>query len=188
MFTPPVGYSGSSSTVNEICNKTKDTVQKKSRCTSYKSRRTLKSGVHLFASLRKTIFRHCSISEEFDEQTSVTGLPFLAAAQSTSSEVLSDFQMWCFPGCQMHLDEVTMKTCSQSLSASPRTVSSKLRDRNERSVPFYPSQVSPCLSCFLNFCSLTLFRRHCLIGWVSRQLLFWVPEDHMSPRAYLSTC
>ena len=44
--------------------------------------------------------------------------PFLAAAQSTRSEVLSDFQTWCSLGCQMHLGTVTMKISSQSLSAS----------------------------------------------------------------------
>ena len=53
---------------------------------------------------------------------------------------------------------MTMKTCSQSLSASSRTKS---------------SQVSPCLSWILNFCPLTFLRRHCLIGWFSQQLLFW---------------
>ena len=34
---------------------------KKSRCTSFKSPRTFKSGVHLFASLEKTTCHHCSI-------------------------------------------------------------------------------------------------------------------------------
>ena len=61
VFTPPVGYSGSSSTVNETYNKTKDTVKKYCRCTSCKSPRTFLSFVHLFASLEKTTCHHCSI-------------------------------------------------------------------------------------------------------------------------------
>ena len=55
----PVGYNGSLSTVNETCNKDKGSCTKKNcRCTSYKSPRTLKSGVHLFAALEKTTCRH----------------------------------------------------------------------------------------------------------------------------------
>ena len=56
LFTPPVGYSGSLSTVNETCNKDKRTLHKKKycRCTSFKSR-TFKSGVHLFAALENSL-------------------------------------------------------------------------------------------------------------------------------------
>ena len=56
--------------------------------------------------------------------------PYQFAAHLTSSEVLSDFQIWSSTGCQMHLDYVTLRTFSHSLSSSPRTMSSKLRDRN----------------------------------------------------------
>ena len=91
---------------------------KKCRCTSYKSPRILKSGVHLFASLENTTCRHCSILRSSMSWRPIRVSPYLFAAHLRSSQVLSDFQIWCSPGCQMHLDEVTMKTCSQSLSAS----------------------------------------------------------------------
>ena len=105
MCSHPVGYSGSLSTVNETCNKTKDTVQKYCRCTSFKSPRTLNSGVHLFASLEKTTCHHCSMRSLMSQPTSRVS-PYLFAAQSTGSDSL-DFQSWCSPGCQMHLDQVT---------------------------------------------------------------------------------
>ena len=84
-----------------------------------------------------------------------------------------------------------MKTCSQSLSASTRTMSSKLWDRKgvlqhstylQDQMSLSP-QVSPCLPWILNFCSLTLLRRHCLTGWVGQQLLFWG-----SRRSQVSPC
>ena len=59
VLTPSVGSSGSLSTVNVTCNNTKDTVQKHVGA-HLTSPRTIKSGVHLFASLEKTTCRHCS--------------------------------------------------------------------------------------------------------------------------------
>ena len=62
VFTHPVGYKWSLSTANETCNKDKGYCTKiYCRCTSYKSSRTSRFGVHLFASLEKTTCRHWSI-------------------------------------------------------------------------------------------------------------------------------
>ena len=200
VFTPPVGYSGSLSTVNETCNKDKGYCTKK--ILSVHILQVLPHNKIGCTPVRLAWEDHLSSlfhSEEFDEQASITSLPVLTwlLLSSTSSEVLSDFQIWCSPGCQMHLDKVTMKTCSQSLSASPRTMSSKLWYRKgvlqhstylQNQMNLSP-QVSRCLSWILNFCSLTLLRRHCLIGWLSQQRLFWSSRrEHKSPRAYLSTC
>ena len=106
VFTPPVGYSGSLSTVNENCNKTKDTVQKKyCRCTSYKSLAHLNRVHTCSPHLRRPLVVIVPFwgvwwaSGHYRSHRS-----YMAAAQSTSSEVLSDFQIWCHPGCQMHLD------------------------------------------------------------------------------------
>ena len=62
-LTPPVGYSGSLSTVNETCNKDKGHCTKKQycRCTAYKSPRTLKSGVYLFAALENSLNRRVGV-------------------------------------------------------------------------------------------------------------------------------
>ena len=62
LFTHPVGYSGSPSTVNETCNKDKGHCTKKyCRCTSYNSTRTFKSGVHLFAAFENSLNRHLGV-------------------------------------------------------------------------------------------------------------------------------
>ena len=88
VFTPPVGYSGSKSTVNETCNKDKRYCTKTyCRCTSYMSPRTLKSGVHLFAALEKTTRRHCSILRSLMSKQPLQVSPFFVAAHLTSSEV-----------------------------------------------------------------------------------------------------
>ena len=50
-----------------------------------------------------------------------------------------------------------------------------------------PSQVSPCLSWILNFCSQTLLRRHCLIGWLVNSSSSEISEEYGSHRACLST-
>ena len=73
VFAPPVGYSESLSTVNETCNKTKDTVQKK-------------VGAHL-TSPPAHFNRVCTCSpvfhsEECDEQASITGLLVLGCCSS----------------------------------------------------------------------------------------------------------
>ena len=78
VFRPPVGYSGSLSTLNETCNKDKGYCTKKNcQCTSYKSSRTMESGVHLFASLEKTTCRHCSILRSLMSKRPLQVSPFL---------------------------------------------------------------------------------------------------------------
>ena len=78
VFTHPVGYSGSLSTANETCNKDKRYCTKKyCRCTSYKSSRTFKSGVHLFASLEKTTCRHRPILRSLMSKRPLQVSPFL---------------------------------------------------------------------------------------------------------------
>ena len=44
------------------------------------------------------------VRRTWEDHLSSSILKSLAVAQSTSSEVLSDFQIWFTPGCQMHLD------------------------------------------------------------------------------------
>ena len=63
VFTPAFGYSGPLSTANETCNKDTGHCRKKCRCTSYKSSRTLKSGVHLFAALENFSNRRIGVFE-----------------------------------------------------------------------------------------------------------------------------
>ena len=115
----PVGYSGSLSTVNETCNKTKDTVQTKLSVHIFQVHPHIKFG----CTLVRLTCHHCSIVRSLMSEPTSRVSPYLFAAHLTSSEVVSDFQIWCSPGCQMHLDQVTMKTCSQSLSASRRIMS-----------------------------------------------------------------
>ena len=50
-----------------------------------------------------------------------------------------------------------------------------------------PSQVHPCLSWILNFGSLTLLRRHCLIGGVSQKLFFWDSRRSQVSPCFFST-
>ena len=59
------------------------------------------STFHQISALEKTTCRQCSIlSSLMGERPSQVSL-FLVAAHSTSSEVLSDFQIWCSPGFTM---------------------------------------------------------------------------------------
>ena len=174
--------------------KTKDTVQKNCRCTSYKSRPHIKIGCtpvrHTWELLKMSclslsmqviefylcdgFLRACPFSFAWH---SLDRFRFLfwknrayrqsfsacrwASCQSASALGLK-FWLLVSLGCQMHLDYVTLKTCPQSLSASLRVMSSKKKNQKIR--------VSPYLSWTLNVCSLTLLRRHCLIGWVTRRV------------------
>ena len=82
--------------------------------------------------------------------------PFLAAAQSTSPEVLSDFQIWSssVPGLSDALGLSDIENLCTVLISIPRTMSSKVWDR--KGVQQYSTylqdqmnlspQVSPCLS------------------------------------------
>ena len=101
----PVGYSGSLSTVNETCNKTKDTVQTKLSVHIFQVHPHIKFGCTL---VRLTWEDHLSSlfhCEEFDERTNITGLTVLVCC--TFNELRGSS-----PGCQMHLDQVTVTTCS----------------------------------------------------------------------------
>ena len=112
VLTPPVGHSGSLSTVNETCNKRQKTLYKK-------------KSVHTFQFLPAHLNRVYTCS------------PHLRTLENVLFESLSAGHQFCLgncaglkiwlrvsPGCQMHLDKVTLKTCSLSLSTVPGIMSS----------------------------------------------------------------
>ena len=95
-------------------------------------------------------------SEEFDELAPNTGLPVHVCC--TFNELRSTF--W--------LSDLVFPVLSEALGLSDNEnlftilVSIPPHHVFEKNI-----RVSPYLSWILNFCSLTLLRHHCLIGWVT---------------------
>ena len=147
--------------------KTKDTVQEKCWCTSYKSHPHIKIGC---TPVRRTenswkclVWVSQCRSSNF---TSVSGFPVLApsllldtllidsvffflkknrayrqsfsacwwASCQSASALGLKFWLRVSLGCQMHLDQMTLKTCPQSLSASLRVMSSKKKKSKDGSL------------------------------------------------------
>ena len=117
-------------------------------------------------------------SEECDESANITGLP--AQVCCTLNELRGTF--WLSNLVFSGLSDALGKSDIEKLVHSPYQHPPAPCLRNY-GIGIYPSQVSMCLSWILNFCSLALLHRHCLIGWVSQQLLFW-----WSRRTQVSPC
>ena len=163
----PVGYSGSLSTVNETCNKDKGSCTKKIVGAHLTSLPTHLNRVYTCSPhLRRPVIH----SEEFGccsvhELRGTFWLSDLVYPGLSDALGLSDNENLFTVLISIHphhvFEIIGIKRVSNSIQHIDRT----------RWI--YPSQVSPCLSWILKFCSLTLLRWHCLIGWVSQRLLFW---------------
>ena len=122
-------------------------------------------------------------SEEFDEQASITGLPVLTLLLSPRAQrYFLTFNFKFVPwAVRCTWTKWQWKLVHTPYQHHPHHVFEIIGiERVSNSIQhigrtrwIYPSHVSPCLSWILKFCSLTLLRWHCLIGWVSQQLLFW---------------
>ena len=112
--------------------------------------RTLKSDVHLFAVLEKTTCRQCSILRSLMSQPTLR-VPVLVCC--TFNELRGTFWLsdLVFPGLSdaLGLNDIE-NLFTVLISTSPHHV--------------FEITGLPVVSWILNFCSLTLLRRHCLIG------------------------
>ena len=111
--------------------------------------------------------------------------PYLFAAHLTSSEVHSDFQIWCPRAVRCTWTKWQWKLVHSPYQHAPASCLRKKNtglpvlvmnsqllfadslSRRHCLIGWVTIRVSPYLSWILNFCSLTLSRRHCLIGWVT---------------------
>ena len=116
----------------------------------------------MFASLENDHLSSCSILRSLMSSPTLRVSPYLSAAHFTSSEGTFWLSDLVFSGLSDALglsDIENLLTVLISLLPA-----SCLRTF----FFFFFKKVSPYLSWILNFCSLTLLRRNCLIDWVTR--------------------